>query len=114
VPRRPRPIGPRPFYTTGDLARLFGVNLRTATRMVDSGVFPGFRIPGGQNRRIPHASLVAYVAAHPEVRPAVAAVLGPGWDGGSKDAGDAGSKSSKSNDGNDSTSNTEDHDWKRD
>lgn len=47
----------RDVYTTGQVARLCRVAPRTVSKWFDSGRLKGYRIPGGQDRRIPVAQL---------------------------------------------------------
>ena len=50
--------------TTGDVARICHVAPRTVSKWFDSGKLRGYRIPGGRDRRIPVAQLVAFMRAH--------------------------------------------------
>jgi two-component system response regulator RpaA len=61
--RSPRavPAG-QAVFTTGEVARLCAVSTRTAAGWFDSGKLGGFRIPGSQDRRIPRASLLRFLA----------------------------------------------------
>jgi excisionase family DNA binding protein len=56
--------GPDKVYTTGQVARLCGVAPRTAGKWIDSGALPGYRIPGSQDRRVPRANLLRFMAKH--------------------------------------------------
>ena len=47
----------RKVYTTGSVARIFGVNINTVIKWFDEGKIEGFRLPGSNDRRIPVASL---------------------------------------------------------
>lgn len=73
MPRRPRPdsIPRKRYYTTGDVARILAVAPRTAAKWIDSGVIPGFRLPGSLDRRVGHDEFAAWLADRPEfgVRP---------------------------------------------
>lgn len=56
------PVGPgqvqdkRKFYTTGEVAELFGVTRRTVTKWCEQGRIQSIVTPGGQ-RRIPASAL---------------------------------------------------------
>lgn len=70
------PLPPRAAYRTSDVARLLGVGMTKAARLLDSGAVPGsYRLPppARPDRRVTPAGLRAYLAAHPEcgVDPAV-------------------------------------------
>lgn len=54
----------RDVLTTGQVARICRVSPRTASKWFDSGEIKGYRIPGSQDRRIPHASLVDFLRRH--------------------------------------------------
>jgi len=49
--------------TMGQIARLCRVSPRTAAKWFDSGRLSGYRIPGGRDRRVTRADLVAFMAA---------------------------------------------------
>ena len=49
-------------FTTTEAAKALGFSNRTITRCVDSGILPGFRIPGSTHRRIPEDSLWTFIA----------------------------------------------------
>lgn len=44
-------------FTTGEVARLLGININTAIKWFDSGELKGFRLPGSNERRITLAGL---------------------------------------------------------
>lgn len=90
----------RDVLTTGQVARLCGVAPRTASQWVDSGMLPGWRLPGSKDRRVARAALVRFlrdngvpvpqelwpagtpllvVSPDAALAPALAAHL-PGWD----------------------------------
>lgn len=50
--------------TTGDVARLCHVAPRTVSKWFDTGKLRGYRIPGSRDRRIPLATLMAFMRAH--------------------------------------------------
>lgn len=54
----------RRTYTTGQVAAICGVAHRTAAKWVDKGILKGYRIPGGEDRRIAHADLLGFVQDH--------------------------------------------------
>jgi hypothetical protein len=51
-------------YTTGQVARICDVAPQTAVKWFDRGLIRGYRIPGGQDRRIPRANLIDFMKAH--------------------------------------------------
>lgn len=55
---------PRDIFTIGEVARLCRVSARTASKWFDSGQLKGYRIPGGRDRRVTRASLVAFMRAN--------------------------------------------------
>jgi excisionase family DNA binding protein len=52
------------IYTTGDVAKLLGVNINTVIKWFDEGVLAGFRLPGSADRRIPASSLLKFMGAN--------------------------------------------------
>ncbi|MBI4880636.1 MAG: response regulator [Planctomycetes bacterium] len=59
------PPGPdREVFTTGEVARLCNVTIRTVIRWVDSGALKGYRIPGSRDRRVPRSNLIEFMTAH--------------------------------------------------
>lgn len=52
---------PKDFYTTAEAAKLCGVSTMTIIRCFDAGKLKGFRVPGSRFRRIPRASLFAFM-----------------------------------------------------
>jgi len=48
-------------YTTGEVAKICNVTIRTVIKWFESGALEGFKIPNSRDRRIPHASLVAFM-----------------------------------------------------
>jgi excisionase family DNA binding protein len=61
-PGRVRPN--QQVFTTGSIAKLCQVAIRTVTRWIDSGALRGYRIPGTQDRRVPRDALRAFLVAH--------------------------------------------------
>jgi excisionase family DNA binding protein len=51
-------------YTTGQVAKICQVAPRTVSKWFDNGRLKGYRIPGSQDRRIPHKHLVAFMKEH--------------------------------------------------
>ena len=51
-------------FGTGRVARICGVAARTASKWIDSGKLPGYRIPGSGDRRVRRADLVAFLQAN--------------------------------------------------
>ncbi len=56
--------GPDKVYTTGQVARICQVAPRTAGKWIDSGALQGYRIPGSEDRRVPRANLLKFMAQH--------------------------------------------------
>ena len=48
--------------STGQIAKLVQVAPRTVSKWIDSGLLPGYRLPGSRDRRVPRASLVKFLA----------------------------------------------------
>jgi len=61
------------IFTTGEAAEICGLSQQTIIRCFDSGRIEGFRVPGSRFRRIPRASLIAFMKAN-NINPA--ALLG--------------------------------------
>ncbi len=38
--------------TSGEVAKVMGINMRTVIRLIDSGKLKGFKIPGSKHRRV--------------------------------------------------------------
>ena len=51
-------------YTTGQVAKICKMAPRTVSKWFDSGLLKGYRIPGSQDRRIPHKYLVQFLKEH--------------------------------------------------
>ena len=51
-------------WTTGKISRLCGVSARSAAKWIDSGILQGFRIPGGQDRRVTTEVLLRFLETH--------------------------------------------------
>lgn len=49
------------LYTLGQVAKMFAVGPRTATKWFDTGILKGYRIPGSQDRRVPAKSIIAFI-----------------------------------------------------
>jgi len=52
------------ILTSGEVAKICNVSIRTVCGWVDKGFLKGERISGGRNRRIPIGELVRFMAAH--------------------------------------------------
>jgi len=48
-------------FTVGQVANICGVAPRTVQKWFDSGLLRGYRIPGGQDRRIPRKYLIVFL-----------------------------------------------------
>lgn len=57
-------LADRDVFTTGDIARLCNVTIRTVIRWFESGALPGYKIPGSKTRRVPREQLIAFLRAH--------------------------------------------------
>ena len=51
-------------FTTGEVARLLGVNINTVIKWFEEGKLQGFRLPGSNDRRIPLASLRKFMVTN--------------------------------------------------
>ncbi len=51
----------RRVFTTGEIAKICKVAPRTVSKWFDSGRLQGYRIPGSQDRRIPHRHLIQFL-----------------------------------------------------
>ncbi len=51
-------------FTTGAIARLFGININTVIKWFDEGKLEGFRLPISNDRRIPLGSLRKFMTTH--------------------------------------------------
>jgi excisionase family DNA binding protein len=51
-------------YTTGEVARICNVTIRTVIKWFESGELEGFKIPNSRDRRIPRESLIAFMKKH--------------------------------------------------
>jgi excisionase family DNA binding protein len=56
-------IEPRAVYTTGQLARAFGVTITTVNKWIDSGKLQAFRLPRGGHRRVLYRDLQSFLIA---------------------------------------------------
>ena len=52
------------IYTTGQAAKFCRVAPSTVSKWFDSGRLRGYRIPGTQDRRIPHEHLIRFLKEH--------------------------------------------------
>ena len=53
-----------PVFTTGDVAKLVGVNFRTVIRWIDRGELDGYKLPGRGDHRVTRESLLAFIRKH--------------------------------------------------
>lgn len=51
------------YFTIAETAALLRISPATARRMYDAGVLTGFRIPGGNHRRIARVSIEHFLRA---------------------------------------------------
>ena len=54
-------IARREVYTTGQVAKICRVTIRTVIKWYESGRIKGYKIPASKDRRIPHESLVEFL-----------------------------------------------------
>ncbi|WP_415887263.1 response regulator [Neptuniibacter sp. QD37_6] len=51
-------------YTSGDVAQICGVSLRTVIRWIEKGELKGFKLPGRGNNRVSEDNLLKFLKAH--------------------------------------------------
>jgi len=51
-------------YTTGEVAKLVGVNFRTVIRWIDRGELAGYKLPGRGDHRVQKSSLIDFIHKH--------------------------------------------------
>ena len=51
-------------YTTGEVAKICDVTIRTVIKWFESGELKGYKIPNSRDRRIPRENLVAFMKKH--------------------------------------------------
>ncbi|WP_415893678.1 response regulator [Neptuniibacter sp. PT8_73] len=51
-------------YTSGDVAKICGVSLRTVIRWIEKGELKGFKLPGRGNNRVSEDNLINFLKAH--------------------------------------------------
>ncbi len=51
-------------YTTGDVAKLVGVNFRTVIRWIQRGELAGYQLPGRGDHRVTEQALLAFMQKH--------------------------------------------------
>ena len=49
------------IYTTGEVAKILGLNINTIIKWFDDGKIKGFKLPGSNERRIPAKALVEFM-----------------------------------------------------
>lgn len=52
------------IYTTGEVAKICNVTIRTVIKWFESGELQGFKIPNSRDRRIPRERLVEFMQKH--------------------------------------------------
>lgn len=52
------------MFTTGEVARLLGININTVIKWFDTGRLNGFKLPTSNERRIPLASLRTFMSVN--------------------------------------------------
>ena len=63
------------FFSTGDIASMYGVAPRTVCKWFDSGELKGFRLPGGKGRRVYEHDLRDFCVRHGFAPPARQRIL---------------------------------------
>ena len=51
-------------FTTGEVARICNVTIRTVIKWFESGELTGYKIPGSKDRRIPRENLIRFMQRH--------------------------------------------------
>lgn len=51
-------------FTTGDVAKICSVTIRTVIKWFESGDLAGYKIPGSKDRRIPRDNLIDFMQRH--------------------------------------------------
>ncbi len=54
----------RKLWTTGQVARLVGCNVKAVARWIDTGELKGYLLPGDPGRRVHRAELRRFLADH--------------------------------------------------
>lgn len=55
-------FGNKSVFTTGEIARIFGVNINTVVKWFEVGLLKGYKLPGSDARRVPRDELVEFLA----------------------------------------------------
>ena len=51
-------------FTTGEVAKICNVTIRTVIKWFESGELKGFKIPNSRDRRIPKENLIVFMKKH--------------------------------------------------
>lgn len=51
-------------FTTGQIAKVCSVSMRTVAKWIDSGILKGFIVPGSKDRRVAREDLTAFMQQH--------------------------------------------------
>jgi len=51
-------------YTTGEIAKILGININTVIKWFDGKQLKGFRLPGSHERRVPYETLKDFMRAN--------------------------------------------------
>ncbi len=62
----PKTIVAKEQYTSGDVAVVLGVSLRTASIMLGNGTIKSFKLPGLTGRRVLHTELAKFLDSSPD------------------------------------------------
>ena len=71
----PKQIAAKEQYTSGDVAIVLGVSLRTASIMLKNNVIKSFTLPGLTGRRVLHTELVTFLNSSPDYAYALAKIV---------------------------------------
>jgi excisionase family DNA binding protein len=55
-------LGSKTVFTTGEIAKLFDVNINTVVNWIETGLLKGFTLPGSNTRRVPRAELIEFIS----------------------------------------------------
>ncbi len=55
-------LGSKTVFTTGEIAKIFDVNINTVVKWFETGLLEGYKLPGSQARRVPRGELIDFLA----------------------------------------------------
>jgi hypothetical protein len=71
----PKQIAAKEQYTSGDIAVVLGVSLRTASNMLTNNVIKSFKLAGLSGRRVLHTELMKFLDSSPDYAYAKAKIV---------------------------------------